>query len=609
MVWRVGAGTGLPIADDQHPWTPADASSRVFALAKEGDHDLDQEIARKAFLFYDSDQEDSQWQYLLQIADVIDGKISAIPEAIREAYRNLNGTSINPWDQITDIPPEVIKEARGVLDKYFEFMHSREHLIAQREKLDGSTIQLRIDRSIKFSLKEKSDGVLLATLTPQGFLRVEPSRLARDGTLVYSDGREEWNEFRSAEELVKAARSFDLVPLTWDHPPEMLTSSNVRHWQCGSVGTVTVENVDGVTYLVGSVLITDPGLIRAAQDGECCELSIGFLARVWEKSGVAPDGLSFKFLQTDLEGNHVAAVEEGRAGPICRLSAVGDAWQQGRDEMTIARSRKTDQEILPPAPAVPAAAAPAPVAPVAAPPAEAAPAAAAPAPELETLDIPGLGPVQLSKTLAMTLRAIMAMIQGNPAAPAEAATGEESKDAAHPPEEEGDKKDEEEDGKDKDDKDKKDKDDEDAKDKKDSAELQRLRGIVDGLTQSRESEAARFDARHRLLNDAARILGPETVLDGKSPSQVQMLVIARVEGLDAADAKQLMAQDASYIAGRYHAAVGSFVKSAADSVAVADDPFEYVGDIVGGDKPLSLVAVMDQSNAKMRDAHKSHKAS
>lgn len=98
------------------------------------------------------------------------------------------------------------------------------------------------------------------------------------------------------------------------------------HWfipvgERGSYGVGTILqngklNADGLVTTRAS--IHDPKTILKIQNGSAEELSIGFMSKIkWNenKADGEPD-----FYITEIELNHVAVVEEGRAGPDARLS-------------------------------------------------------------------------------------------------------------------------------------------------------------------------------------------------------------------------------------------------------------------------------------------------
>ncbi len=160
-------------------------------------------------------------------------------------------------------------------------------------------------------------GALKATLDPTtGFLHVQDSRMARSGPLEYSDGQTVWTEFRSDAAVRAGAPSFANIVFTNRHPPVLVTTENIQDFQAGHVGNT---RTDGVFMVADELVITRRDAIDRAQQPGGWELSIGFLADVLRRDGVAPDGTPFKFEQLNLEGNHLAGVDQGRAGPECRL--------------------------------------------------------------------------------------------------------------------------------------------------------------------------------------------------------------------------------------------------------------------------------------------------
>jgi hypothetical protein len=164
--------------------------------------------------------------------------------------------------------------------------------------------------------KARTDGVL-AELTPEGFLRCE-AMLTRIGVFDYEDAEgNSWGEFRDASEVFAgdSLDSFRMVVITDDHPADMVSAENVKDVQVGHVGSDVRRDGDHVR---ASLIITDKKIIRSIQDGKV-ELSCGYFAQVVQDDGVAPDGTPYTSRQTKIRGNHLALVEQGRAGPSCRL--------------------------------------------------------------------------------------------------------------------------------------------------------------------------------------------------------------------------------------------------------------------------------------------------
>lgn len=155
-----------------------------------------------------------------------------------------------------------------------------------------------------------------------GFLHVRDVNIARSGLLAYTDGQSIWNELRTDAELIKAAPSFSNNVFTNTHPAEMVTTANVARVQAGTVGNVTVQ---GKFLVADEIIIRDRASIDRASEPGGWELSIGFFADVVPFNRGTVDGEQVRFEQTGLEGNHTAGVEQGRAGPECRLPGTDSA--------------------------------------------------------------------------------------------------------------------------------------------------------------------------------------------------------------------------------------------------------------------------------------------
>lgn len=154
-----------------------------------------------------------------------------------------------------------------------------------------------------------------------GFLRVTGNHITKETVNPYY-GREipGWQElgldperiyygYRSGEELAKAAKSFEGLPLLLGHHVESAEDPQKEH-RVGSSGTDAVWNSP---YLDISLFVTDADAIRAIEDGKAREISCAYL---YEPDFTSGDfgGTAYDFVMRRIRGNHIALVEEGRAG-------------------------------------------------------------------------------------------------------------------------------------------------------------------------------------------------------------------------------------------------------------------------------------------------------
>lgn len=79
----------LPLADESRPWDASAAKKRVADFTDSEDEPTSK--YRNAFLWFDSDNADTFGAYKLPIADVIDGRLTAVPRAIFAAAGAMRG--------------------------------------------------------------------------------------------------------------------------------------------------------------------------------------------------------------------------------------------------------------------------------------------------------------------------------------------------------------------------------------------------------------------------------------------------------------------------------------------------------------------------------------
>ena len=102
----------LPLADKDREWDAGEARKRLADWA--GD---DMDKYRKGFLWYDEENADNLTAYKLPIADVIDGRLYAVPRAIIAAAAAIQGARGG-----VDIPASDVPGVKNHVEKYYKKM-------------------------------------------------------------------------------------------------------------------------------------------------------------------------------------------------------------------------------------------------------------------------------------------------------------------------------------------------------------------------------------------------------------------------------------------------------------------------------------------------------
>ena len=162
------------------------------------------------------------------------------------------------------------------------------------------------------------------TYDENGFLHVSISPLTRVQVAPYR-GCEipGWQElglepdrvyrgYRSAKELSKSEtiESVNGIPIQLAHHMDY-ADNPAKMTRVGSTGT---DGAFHEPFLTNSLHIQDKNAIDRINDGSMRELSLAYRYKPVFKSGVSPDGEKYDFLMTDISANHLALVDEGRAG-------------------------------------------------------------------------------------------------------------------------------------------------------------------------------------------------------------------------------------------------------------------------------------------------------
>lgn len=180
-------------------------------------------------------------------------------------------------------------------------------------------METRFDRSA-FKMKQ----------TPEGYIAGN-AIVTRTGVFEYinADGTKRL-ELRHPDEVLKpeSLDTLKLKPVTNDHPNEVVNVNNADKYSVGSIGeTVVVEDGNiAVTFTV-----TNKDAVKAIQGKRKRELSLGYTLDLVKEDGVY-NGEVYTHRQTNINYNHLAIVERGRAGRNARINMDGVAVQVVAEE-------------------------------------------------------------------------------------------------------------------------------------------------------------------------------------------------------------------------------------------------------------------------------------
>ena len=176
------------------------------------------------------------------------------------------------------------------------------------------------DRSVIGTTKRTQEGYLVATarVARTGIQEYIASELGFVGDHIVKVYRPESEVFHK-----EALKSLSRVPVTVDHPREIVTADN---WKDLAVGEVGDEIMRDGEWLVVSPMIKDASALASAASTHK-EISMGYSAELRDAS---PDtGADYEMY--NLRFNHLALVNKGRAGSEAR---IGDSINWGASPVT-----------------------------------------------------------------------------------------------------------------------------------------------------------------------------------------------------------------------------------------------------------------------------------
>lgn len=138
------------------------------------------------------------------------------------------------------------------------------------------------------------------------------------------DPNKVYNMYRDPAELEKGAASFNNLPLLKKHI-QVSADAPMKDDVVGSIGSDVHFDAP---YLKASLCVWDSEAIALIDAQELDELSSAYHYAPIMEPGTTPEGEAYDGRMTNILGNHLALVEQGRAGPDVMVadSAENFAW-------------------------------------------------------------------------------------------------------------------------------------------------------------------------------------------------------------------------------------------------------------------------------------------
>lgn len=178
--------------------------------------------------------------------------------------------------------------------------------------------------------------------------------LARAGCQTYldKDGKE-IVEFRPPSEVRKSKSTFSSLAVTLEHPEVPITEANVEQYTVGITGETSYLERDKV--IRGQIKIFNNKAKEFARRTHKY-LSCGYTCDIEENPGEwtdefgiqGPPGKKYRYdcIQRNIEGNHLALVQNPRAGEKARFDSGGREIKYDNSNMNILNLNKTEGDFM-----------------------------------------------------------------------------------------------------------------------------------------------------------------------------------------------------------------------------------------------------------------------
>ena len=175
------------------------------------------------------------------------------------------------------------------------------------------------DLAVVAGTRRRDDGYLVADARIartgiQTYLGIEVGQPDKATVRVYRPGAEVFSDAT----LKSAAHR----PVTNDHPPELVNSTN---WKDFAVGQTGDEVTGEAIFIRVPLMVSDEAAIKDIEAGKR-ELSAGYTCDLDFTPGQTPSGEAYDAIQKNIRLNHVAIVQRGRAGSKVRIGDGAAQW-------------------------------------------------------------------------------------------------------------------------------------------------------------------------------------------------------------------------------------------------------------------------------------------
>jgi hypothetical protein len=136
---------------------------------------------------------------------------------------------------------------------------------------------------------------------------------------------DEFSVYTPSTTLIDAQDLFVKLPLTCEHPPEVVTPDNFTRYARGWTGdnTSIVNIPDSQEIGIESTCVLFDRDVLDYYDSDYREVSPGYFAEYEWNDGEAPDGEPYQIVKKKIVGvNHLAFTQSGRGGPEISMDSL-----------------------------------------------------------------------------------------------------------------------------------------------------------------------------------------------------------------------------------------------------------------------------------------------